>query len=495
MKDILDTRTYQLADQRRFAALSGDANPIHLDPIAARRELFGDVVVHGMHLVLRALDAWLSARSFARARSIALHALRVSFTAPVPLDRVVETRLVSEDVGRARLDAWCDGRLSLHAEVEWGEDARPEPSRLSMPPYSAHDRRPRILERGDLGGRAGSLTLWADRDATSSEFPDLVARSGLRTAAELLTLSRLVGMHCPGLRSLFSGFELERRASFLPPGAWRYAVTRVLPGTSLVQIDVESARLAGRLDTFLRPAPQLQPAYAEVAERVEPGEFAGQRALVVGGSRGIGEVTAKIVAAGGGLAVATWHTGREDAEALAAEIRAGGGRCETLACDVEHPGPVLGELQERDLLPTHLYYFASPRMYAERRGGFCPELHARFAAVYVDGLAALLLGCRNLAGRELAVFYPSTAALDGPIERKDEYLTAKSAGERLCREFGDADPKLRVRAPRLPRIATDQTRSPAHVATENALDVMLPEVRALAATSEEARTGSGTAAD
>jgi hypothetical protein len=486
MKDILDTRIYQMVDQRRFAALSGDANPIHLDPIAARRELFGGVVVHGMHTVLRALDAWLATRRLASAQPIALHALRVSFTAPIPLEQEVETRLVAEDDGRVRLDAWCGDRLSLHAEVEWGEEADLDPTRLSMPPYSAHDRKPRILERSDLTGRAGSLTLWADRGATASEFPDLVARTGLRTAAELLTLTRLVGMHCPGLRSIFSGFELERRTSFLPPGAWRYAVARVLPGTSLVQIDVESARLAGRLDTFLRPAPQLQPSYAVVKERVQPGEFAGQRALVVGGSRGIGEVTAKIVAAGGGLAVVTWHTGREDAEALAAEIRTGGGRCETLACDVEHPGSLLGELQERDLLPTHLYYFASPRIFAERRGGFRPELHARFAAVYVDGFAALLLGCRNLAGRELAVFYPSSAALDVAPERKDEFLTAKSAGEQLCREFGAADPKMRIRAQRLPRIATDQTRSLVHVATENALDVMLPEVRALAGGTEEA---------
>jgi acyl dehydratase len=486
MKDILDTRSYQMVDQRRFAALSGDANPIHLDPIAARRELFGGVVVHGMHALLRALDAWLAARSFASARPIALQALRGSFPAPIPLEREVETRLVAEDVGRVRLDAWCQGRLALHAEIEWGDETQPEPCRLSMHPYSAHDRKPRVLERSDLTGRAGSVALWVDAGATASEFPDLVARTGLRTATELLTLTRLVGMHCPGLRSIFSGFELERRSSFLPPDAWRYAVDRVLPGTSLVQIEVESTRLAGRLDTFLRPAPQPQPSYAEVKERVQAGEFLGQRALVVGGSRGIGEVTAKIVAAGGGLPVVTWHTGRDDAEALATEIRGGGGRCETLPCDVEHPGPVLGELQERDLLPTHLYYFASPGRPLERSGGFRAELYTRLAAVYVDGFAALLLGCRNMAGRDLAVFYPSSAALDGALERKDEYLTAKAAGERLCREFGEADPKLRIRAPRLPRIATDQTRSLVGLPNASALDAMLPEVRALSEGSEEA---------
>ena len=47
MKDILDTRTYQLEDQRRFAALSGDANPIHLDPIVAASYDFRDMPARG----------------------------------------------------------------------------------------------------------------------------------------------------------------------------------------------------------------------------------------------------------------------------------------------------------------------------------------------------------------------------------------------------------------------------------------------------------------
>ena len=48
-----------------------------------------------------------------------------------------------------RLDAWCEGRLALHAEIEWGDESSAQTSRLSMHPYSAHDRKPRILERSD----------------------------------------------------------------------------------------------------------------------------------------------------------------------------------------------------------------------------------------------------------------------------------------------------------------------------------------------------------
>ena len=50
-----------------------------------------------------------------------------------------------------------------------------------------------------------------------------------------------------------------------------------------------------------------------VFEAHAPGEFANVRALVIGGSRGLGEITAKIIAAGGGDVWITYRRGKEDA--------------------------------------------------------------------------------------------------------------------------------------------------------------------------------------
>ena len=40
----------------KFAALSGDYNPVHLDPIKARRTIFGDIVVHGLYAALSSIN-------------------------------------------------------------------------------------------------------------------------------------------------------------------------------------------------------------------------------------------------------------------------------------------------------------------------------------------------------------------------------------------------------------------------------------------------------
>ena len=44
------TRTFTQADFNRFAALSGDDNPIHVDPAFSARTKFGRTVAHGMLL-------------------------------------------------------------------------------------------------------------------------------------------------------------------------------------------------------------------------------------------------------------------------------------------------------------------------------------------------------------------------------------------------------------------------------------------------------------
>jgi hypothetical protein len=84
-----------------------------------------------------------------------------------------------------------------------------------------------------------------------------------------------------------------------------YAATKVDARFRSLQIDTSGSGAAGRLDAFSRPALPSQPGKTEISVRITGSPFAGQRSLVIGGSRGLGEVTARIVAAGGGRPVIT----------------------------------------------------------------------------------------------------------------------------------------------------------------------------------------------
>jgi acyl dehydratase len=63
-----------------FAAASGDANPMHLDPEVARAAGHDDVIAHGMLTM-----AWLGRLLTEHSPQARLQSFRVRFTAPTPL--------------------------------------------------------------------------------------------------------------------------------------------------------------------------------------------------------------------------------------------------------------------------------------------------------------------------------------------------------------------------------------------------------------------------
>ncbi len=475
MHRLLDTRTYDRSDQQAFAELSGDFNPLHLDRHAARREFFGDIVVHGVHGLLRAIDAWCAGR----AQPLRLTQLRASFPTAVYLDVPVHAFETELGDGWARLEAGGEGVPSaLQARLAW--QAAPRLESAGAPGASPRDavRIPEAPEFEQLEGRSGELPVWLDRAATLARFPHALAVLPPLQIAQLLAVTRLVGMHCPGLRSILLGMQLD----FSDPGAQdaarlTYRVERALRGASLVQLKLQAAGLSGSVDALYRPPPQAQPSFEAVRERVREGEFERQVALVVGGSRGLGEVTAKLIASGGGRVAITYQRGQSDAERVADAIRAGGHRCEALHCDSESARGLEQRLRELDFVPTHLYYFASPKIFVKRGGAFDPALFSRFRAAYVDGFEALCRVCFDAGARSLRAFYPSSTALDENVKNLEEYIAAKRAGEERCAELVRSVPGLEIVLRRLPRIATDQTTTFTRHPAADALDVMTDLVR------------------
>jgi NAD(P)-dependent dehydrogenase (short-subunit alcohol dehydrogenase family) len=479
MKQILSTCSFGMADQHRFARLSGNSNPVHLDALFARRTLFGKPVVHGVHLLLRTLDIWIAKHPPAAGGPVALRRLRGRFPNPAFCDEAVEIQLLSQTGGYAKFQAVSQGVTVLHFELEWDYDCQTLLRPLPGPCDEDLSRVPRVLSLAEVEGCVGTLSLWGDAIALATDFPDLTRRVGARPVAELLTCSRLVGMECPGFHSIFSTFDLTRRAPELDHDYFDYCVGEVIEDASLAQIDVSSSSFQGHLEAFRRPEAAAPPSFEEAGLYVGPFEFRNQVALVVGGSRGIGAMTAKLIAAGGGRVVATYQRGERDALDLAREIRAGGGRCEVVHCDVANPGKTFNWLDAQGIEPNYLFYFASPRIFEKRSRSYSQELYQRFAATYVDGFIAVLLACQHRRRKGITAFYPSSTVLDDPVPNLEEYRDAKRAGEQLCREFDEADLPVRVRVARLPRIDTDQTISLLRVPAANALDVMLEELRAL----------------
>ena len=459
------SRTFSANDQIAFARLSSDWNPMHLDQAFARRTQVGAPVVHGIHNLAWAANAVLQSHPLKVAN------IRARFLQPLYLDETASIRI------RDRTDTQIEFEVVAANTAIALIKLSSQPGKLfarSAQQASAAATsmsQPADLPFEQLSGQAGAVAT-SDGDAKTL-FPALTESIGLDAVKALLATSQIVGMACPGLHSLFSGLEVNCDSAGGPESALTYAVTKADARFRSLQIDVAGSGVTGRLDAFARPPPPSQPSIAEISPRVAKNAFAGQRSLIVGGSRGLGEVTAKIVAAGGGCPVVTYKESRHEAERISAEILQAGGRCEILHYDALLPAAAqLLQLGAVDCC----YYFATPKIFQRKSALYEPEKLRTFLEFYADGFFDLCTALAHEGPGKIAMFYPSTVAIDEAVNTTTEYAMAKMAGEILAKGINEFMSNVHVICRRLPRILTDQTATVGVASADNALDVMLPIV-------------------
>ena len=461
----LASRSFSPNDQIAFARLSSDWNPMHLDRAFARRTQVGAPVVHGIHTLAWAANAVLDRFP------LKILNIRARFPQPLYLDEPATIKI------RARTDKQIEfeviaahtvvALVKLSSEPGKSKAAVAQPTPSTPVPIA----QPADLRFEQLAHQAGAVAIGAG-DA-GLLFPALTASIGLRAVKGLLATSQIVGMACPGLHSLFAGLEVDCDPKEDREGVLAYAVRKVDARFRSLQIDVSSSGIAGRLDAFARPAPPSQAGMTEISARVAENPFAGQKSLIVGGSRGLGEVTAKIVAAGGGQVVITYSESPDDAERVSSEIRGAGGRCEILRYDALSPA---GEQLQKLGAVDCCYYFATPRIFQRKSALYEPEKLRTFLSFYADGFFDLCTAIAHDGPGKLALFYPSTIAIEAAVGSTAEYAMAKAAGEILANYVNEFISNVHVICRRLPRILTDQTATVGVASADNALDVMLPIV-------------------
>ncbi len=464
----LASRTFTEADQIRFAGVSGDRNPMHLDAVEARRTQAGVPVVHGIHLLLWALDVLVREE----VTRLPMLRLRANFKRFVAVNEMVALVLAKRTQVSAQLDFVVAGLTVAQISVDFGSPVRT--SETLCGDANPAPATPRDLALEQMEGLSGRISFASPPDAVAAIFPAASGWLGPRRVAALAASSLLVGMVCPGLHSIYGDLTVEACDEKDPEDRLGFRVVSTDARFRLVRLAIEGGGLVGSIKTAARMPPKRQASSSELTGTVEPSEFAGSTVLVVGGSRGLGEVTAKLLAAGGAQVVITYLVGRAEAEAVACDIRAAGGMCETLAYDAGRPAEA--QLAGLGSAPTHAYYFATPTIFRAPSALFARARLDAFLEVYVDGflrLAQALRARRN----DVSLFYPSSVYVAERPRGMLEYAMAKAAGVTLCSEMNLAWAPLRVTVDRLPRLPTDQTASVMETVLPSPAACLLPVVR------------------
>jgi len=467
----LAQREFSNKDQERFAAVSGDRNPIHVDPLESRRTQAGAPVVHGIHLLLYALDSLAEAQPYLAP----LRSLRAQFSRFVYLDESVCVDVAEQSATRARLFISVDGARRTKITLDFG-DAVDDCDGLSATPLETvpFSLTPLNLDMESMQGYSGRLPFAMTPEDATTLFPAAAKWLGTRRIAALAASTYLVGMVCPGLYSIYNELSVHSCVESSPRGSLAFRVIETDPRYSLVEQEILGGGFAGKVKSFVRSRPVQQATMASLAGLVGPTDFAGSVALIVGGSRGLGELAAKMIATGGGQVIVTWNTGKTDAERVAHEIQSAGGKCEVFSYDAGKPAAE--QLASLTCEPTHAYYFATPTIFRPQAEIFVAERFKELLSFYVDGFWELT---QTLRARRpnLSVFYPSTVFVSERSKGMTEYAMAKSAGEVLCADMNRSQAPLHVTICRLPRLPTDQTASIKATETARPVETMLPVIR------------------
>ena len=452
------TRKFFLKDNLDFAIFCGDTNPIHLDKIAARRTLYGQCIVHGIHALLWALE------SLFEAKGITVTKLKTRFIKPIFLNEEIDL-LWAPKINQLLIQA--DGALLAAISVTRGNLLFDSTSKFETFPIRNSPVANTLAECIQLPKQP--FKVFGDVNLANKLFPNFLRGYGRHIVAEIGGCSQLVGMECPGLHSLFASLKVDFNEKIKPTSQSSYEV-RGDERFKLINIAITGLAITAEVEAFYRPIPALVQPISEIASSVRKGEFAGIRALIVGGSRGLGALVSKIISAGGGTPIITYNVGKIDAVNLAAEIAKFGEKCEIKQLTVAR-----GIDLELNFDFNQLYYFATPKILGKRSNNFDIITLNQYQEIYVDGFHLM---CQKLLDKKhyCSVFYPSTIFADNLTTEFENYGKAKIQGELLCKIFNESE-ILRVISIRLPRLATDQNQSLIEVKSENATNLLIDLIR------------------
>jgi FkbH-like protein len=461
-----------------FARWTGDCNPIHVDPVAAKESAFGGNICHGMLVLIESLAHWDPELSKLPRK---LESLDVQFRSEVRPESISQVHFQKDDAG-------LTGKVSSGDTLQMELVARWKNPRESVE-TSAHSHEFSWMQTAASQGVVTSVNEqpqpWtADDFRPGLEFPG-VHRFAQHQPEESSKFSPvqeqvfglcsfIVGMRVPGLSSLFT----RLKTTFVDdPQATQELFYRL----TLLSYDDNFRILEMRLDVatsgmqpvavceiqcyvrFPKLDPQLATYEGDVPD-LQKQAMSGKVALVCGASRGLG---AEIAAAMGSVDCICYLASRsrsKTTDALVAEIQQRGGKVHVLLGDVGDPAWCKATAEQLQSDHGHLDYLIlnacelpELKKIADSDPLDSANYIQRNVGLYQQPLMHLLGLVKRSNGTIVAI---SSSAVDEIPSGFGDYVSVKLALEGSIRTVSKENSNLRCLIVRPPQLQTPWNDTP-----------------------------------
>lgn len=437
--------TEQLVDA--MASGTGDYSSIHMSDEFARRTRFRERIVHGMLPV--ALTYLLWSGKCAQGQHVRVAKVACRFLDALRIGDRVELSVTADQASgetvKFEIRHAASGALATSGQflfVPSTDSPRPgEEKSLLAKRLDEQVLLPAEMAPGTertLDFRASSACVHALVEALPAEMREQFGTIVDGNFSAALAVSTLIGMLLPGRYATFTelsadfGEAVQTGRPITLRGKVSSASTatnRARLALSWIQSDVEIGQ--GQANTLVNPVDEGAASISSIRQQASFG-IEGKVALVTGASRGIGAVTAKLLAMHGVKTVVHYFKGQRDAQTAVADIEENGGVAVALQADLRDGAEITRMFDEIrrlyggvDILINNAVSQFSPK-----------DLLALSTQDYLAELNVSLFGmhecCRQVIPHMKEqgwgkIINLGTIATEAPVSGQNLYITAKAA--------------------------------------------------------------------
>jgi len=442
------SETFSLIDQDFFSYLSNDYNPIHLDVEYSKKSPYNKPVIYGILIVLKVLE------SLTYSTRTKLKYINVEFIKYMNVDDVINIEYNDDSVIVYKNTNTICAKI-VYSLID-------DDSNLKLEDYNNNINIP--LDN-DKPCENYIYKLNINSDYLKTHFKNIYKSFNLLQIYQIINLSTFVGMITPGLKSLFNSFKMKwDENNYEDMYTLDFKLNYFDNTYKTCFYNFNGKNISGSLQSIYRPENIKQIKLKDIS--IVNDQFKNEKVLVIGGSRGIGEVISKIFYAGGAKVMITYNNSHNEALSICEESD---NNIKVIKYNVLHDFKEINELID-NIEFTKVFYMATPSM--KETEDFDIDKFDLYYNYYCKGFNLLL---KNINKKSLDyVFYPSSEYLN--IENNfKEYTMAKKLGEDIIKSLinNKNNKNIKFDCVRLPRLLTDLTNSIINDLSQNPYDYLI----------------------